>query len=123
MRGLDAETVGELLFRIAVAPAQEIDDVERVDLAQQFAAAVRFGALERLFQQSERLEAVGDFLRAIDDFADADDDGDAVFGEEEGVSVIFLVFTFSYTCFSSSLRASGCDAKRCGSVSDRADCA
>src|SRR5664280_1994992 len=38
--GLDAETVGELLFRIAVAPAQEIDDVERLDFPKQFAAAV-----------------------------------------------------------------------------------
>ena len=61
------------------------------DLAEQFAAAVRFGALQRLFQQSERLEAFGDFLRAIDDFADADDDGDAVFGDRGGGFDIFLV--------------------------------
>ena len=45
MLRLDAEAVGELLFRIAVAPAQEIDDIERGDFAQQFAAAVGFGAL------------------------------------------------------------------------------
>src|ERR1700676_5674876 len=36
---LDAETARELNFRIAVAPAQEIDDVKRLDLAQQFTAA------------------------------------------------------------------------------------
>src|SRR4030081_1530375 len=33
----DAETGGEQLFRIAIAPAQEIDDVERLDIAEQFA--------------------------------------------------------------------------------------
>ena len=38
MRRLDAEPAGQLLLRITVAPAQEIDDVERVDLAEQFAA-------------------------------------------------------------------------------------
>jgi hypothetical protein len=35
---LDAETRGDLLFRIAIAPAEKIDDVERLDIAQQFAA-------------------------------------------------------------------------------------
>src|SRR5260221_3301899 len=40
MLRLDAETVGELLLRIAVTPAQEIDDIERLDFAEQFAAAV-----------------------------------------------------------------------------------
>jgi len=57
MPGLDAETVRELDLRIAVAPAQEVDNVERLDLAQQLAAAVRFGALERFFQQSQRLKS------------------------------------------------------------------
>src|SRR5258708_28511866 len=71
----DAETAGELDFRIAIAPAQETDDVERFDFAQQFAAAVRFRALERLFEQGEGLEALGDLLQTVDDFADADDDG------------------------------------------------
>jgi hypothetical protein len=78
---LDAETLGELLFRIAIAPAQKIDDVERLNLAQQFAARILLGALERLFEQGERLEAVTDFLRAVDDFADADNDGNAVIGD------------------------------------------
>ena len=82
------------LFRIAVAPAQEIDDVERADLAEQFAAAVRLGALECCFQQGERLEALSDLLRTIGDFADADDDGDAVFGDGGGYIRHFLVFTF-----------------------------
>src|SRR5882724_5321672 len=76
----DAEAAGEQLFRIAVAPAQEIDDVERADVAEQFAAAVRFGAPQRGFQQREGLEAISDLFRTIGDFADADDDGDAVFG-------------------------------------------
>src|SRR6266446_7261625 len=75
---LDAETVGELNFRIAVAPAQEIDDIERLDIAEQFAAAVPFGALQRSFQQGKRLEASGNLLRTIDNFADADNDGNAV---------------------------------------------
>src|ERR1700682_4747037 len=34
MLRLDAETIGELDFRIAVAPAQEVDDVERLDRAK-----------------------------------------------------------------------------------------
>jgi hypothetical protein len=38
MRGPGAQPVGEQFFRIAVAPAQEIDDIERPDLAEQFAA-------------------------------------------------------------------------------------
>ena len=77
----DAEPVGKKNFGIAVAPAQEIDDVERIDLAEQFCAAVCFGALERLFQQCKRLQAIGDLLRTIGDFTDADNDGNAVGGE------------------------------------------
>ena len=80
MRRFGAEPSGKLLFRIAVAPAQEIDDVERADIAEQFAAAVGLGALQRLLEQGERLEASSDVFRAIDDFADADDDGNTVFG-------------------------------------------
>ena len=98
----DAETAGELLLRIAVAPAQEIDDVERLDLAQQFAAGVRFGAPERLLQQGERLEAFGNFLRAIDDFADADDDGDAVVGDGGGWVRHCLSFSLSHHTRTSS---------------------
>ena len=81
MRRLDAEAVGELLLRIAVAPAQEIDDIERADIAEQFCTGVRLRALQGFLEQGERFEASGDFLGAIDDFADADDDGDAVFGD------------------------------------------
>src|SRR5258705_4418813 len=92
MLGLDAETGGELNFRIAVAPAQEIDDVERFDVDQQFAAAVRFRALERSDQKSEGLKAFGNLLRTIDDFADADDDGDAGLGD--GGLRHFSGFTF-----------------------------
>ena len=80
MRRFGAEPSGKLLFRIAVAPAQEIDDVERADIAEQFAAAVGLRALQRLLEQGERLEAGSDVLRPVDDFADADDDGNAVFG-------------------------------------------
>ena len=94
MLWLDAETAAELDFRIAVAPAQETDDVERFDFAQQFAAAVRFGALERLFEQGEGLETFGNLFRTIDDFADADDDGNPVVGDGRGVIRHFLVSPF-----------------------------
>ncbi len=80
VRRPDAETLGKLPGRVLIAPAQEVDDVERFNLTKQLAAAVRFRALQRLFQQCERLEAGSDFRRPIDDFADADDDGDAAFG-------------------------------------------
>ena len=103
MRRLGAEPRGKLLFRIAVAPAQEIDDVERAELAEQFCPAVRFRALQRLFEQRQRLEAGGDVLGPVDDFADADDDGNAVFGEG-GCCDIFSCFTFEIV--SSSSRAS-----------------
>ncbi len=91
--GFDAETLGERNFRIAVAPAQEIDDVERGDLAQQLGAAVRFGTPQRLFQQDEGLEAFGDVPGAVHDFSDADDDGDAVVGN--GGGWVFHSFLFS----------------------------
>src|ERR1700694_3367916 len=80
----DAETGGEQLFRIAIAPAQEIDDVERLDIAEQFAAAVRLRALQRLLQQSERLEPGFQIRGPIGDLADADDNGDTVFGDGGG---------------------------------------
>ena len=92
MRRFGAEPSGKLLFRIAVAPAQEIDDVERADIAEQFAAAVGLGALQRLLEQGERLEASSNVFRAIDDFADADDDGNTVFGG--GYLGISSCFTF-----------------------------
>ena len=57
MRGIDAEALRQLFFRVAIAPAQEIDDIERLDFPEQFAAGVFFCALERLLQQRERLEA------------------------------------------------------------------
>jgi hypothetical protein len=46
VRRRDSETLGKLPGRILVAPAQEIDDVERLDLIKQSGAAVRFGALQ-----------------------------------------------------------------------------
>ena len=92
--GPDAETLRERNFRIAVTPAQEIDDVERADLAQQLGAAVGFGAPKRLLQQGVGLKAFGDFLGAIDDFSDADDDGDAVVGNGGGWVRHYSCFTF-----------------------------
>src|SRR5438270_13997329 len=80
VRRLDPEPSCKLLLGIAIAPAQEIDDVERADLAEQFGSRVMFRALERLLQQRQRLEPIGDFLGPVDDLADADDNGDAVFG-------------------------------------------
>jgi hypothetical protein len=46
---------------------------------EQFGAGIELRAPNRLFQQRQRLEAIGDLLRAVDDLADADDDGSAVF--------------------------------------------
>src|SRR5438445_11196419 len=40
MRGLDAEPLRQQLFRIAIAPAQKVDDVERLRLAQQLCPGV-----------------------------------------------------------------------------------
>ena len=85
---------GELLLRIAIAPAQEIDDVERAELAEQFCPAVRLRAPHGLFEQRERFEAGGDVLGPVDDFADADDDGNAVFGERGLLFDIFSCFAF-----------------------------
>ena len=90
MRGIGAEPRGQLLLGIAIAPAQEIDDVERAEFAKQFCPAVGFRAPHRLFKQRHRLEARGDVLRPVGDFADADDDGNAVFGERGGVRHFFL---------------------------------
>src|SRR6202022_2810616 len=98
MLRLDAETLRELDFRIAVAPAQEIDDVERLDRVKQSAAAVRFGALQRCLKQGKGLAAFGNFCRAIGDFADADDDGDAVVGS--GGDCPNHAFTFQSANFS-----------------------
>src|SRR5258706_1599492 len=100
---LDAETVGELLLRIAVTPTQEIDDIERLDFAKQFGARVRFGTLQRLLQQGERLEAFKNLLLTIDDFTDADDHGDAIVGDGGEWIRHFLVSL----SVSSSLRANG----------------
>ena len=89
MRRLDAEPLRELLLRIAIAPAQEIDDVERADLAEQLCRRCPLRrACSACSSRVERLEAVGDLLRPIDDFADADDDGNAVFGR--GMLAFFL---------------------------------
>ena len=92
MRRLRTDPRCELFLRVVVAPAQEIDDVERADLAEQLCAGVGLRAFQGVFEQSERLEAGSDVLGTIDDFADADDDGDVVFGER-GVCH-FLLFHF-----------------------------
>src|SRR5258708_2495748 len=76
----DAEAGAALSGRIAVAPAQEIDDVEGLDLAQQFRAAILLGPRQRLDHQCQRFKAGGEIDRMIGDFADADDDGNAIFG-------------------------------------------
>src|SRR5581483_11177311 len=82
MRRRNAEPIGQQLLRIAIAPAQEVDDGERAELVQQFRTGVLLGALHGVFEQRERLEAVRNFLRAVDDLADADNDGNAVWGGE-----------------------------------------
>src|SRR5438128_7467334 len=79
MRRLRTDACCELLLRIAIAPAQEADDVERLDLAEQPCAGVGLGTLQRLLEQRHRLEAFRDVLWPVDDLADADDDGNAVF--------------------------------------------
>ena len=80
-----------------------------LDLAEQLAAAVRFGAPERLLQQRQRLEPGGDLLRTIDDFADADDDGDAVFG---GGGRSWSLFLFRFRC---RVQSSSCEERRLAS--------
>ena len=92
MRGLGADPRRQLLLRIAIAPAQEVDDVERLDLAEQLCAGIGLGALQRLLEQSERLEPGGDVLWAVDDLADADDDGNAVFRDVAIVLVSSCMF-------------------------------
>ena len=52
MRGLGAEPRRKLLLGIAVAPAQEIDDVERAELAEQLCPAVRLRAPDALASSS-----------------------------------------------------------------------
>ena len=93
VRRLDPEPSCKLLLGIAIAPAQEINDVERADLAEQFGPGIFLRTLERCLQQRERLEACGDFLGPVDDLADADDDGDAVFGN--------VCHVFCFTSYSS----------------------
>ena len=93
MRRIGAEPRRELLFWNAVAPAQEIDDVERAQLAEQLCPAVRLRAPDGLFEQRHRLQACGDVLGPVGDFADADDDGNTVFGEG-GVVWHFFLFRF-----------------------------
>ena len=94
MRRIGAEPRRKLLLGIAVAPAQEIDDVERAEFAEQFCPAVGFRAPHGFFEQRHRLEAGGDVLGPVGDFADADDDGNAVFGEGGVLFGIFSCFTF-----------------------------
>ena len=93
MRRRDAEPLGQLLLGIAVAPAQEVDDIERAEIAEQLCPAIGFRAPHRVFEQRQRLPPGGDVLGPVDNFADADDDGNAVFGEG-GVLGIFSCFAF-----------------------------
>src|SRR5262249_51638919 len=99
MRRLNAEPRRELLLRVAIAPAQEIDHIERADLAEQLGAGIGFRALQRLLEQIKRLEALLDLLRSVDDLADADDDGNAVFQSGTGHEALrcFLFFR-TLTC-------------------------
>ena len=101
MRGAGADPCRQQLLRIAVAPAQEIDNVERLDLVKQLCAGIGLGALQRLLQQGEGFEARGDLLRPVDDFADADDDGNTICGK--GL-IGHLIFLLSIAALSSSLR-------------------
>ena len=95
MRRVGAEPGRKLLLGIAVAPAQEIDDVERAEFAEQSCATVGFRTTHRLFEQRQRFEPGGDVLGPVGDLADADDDGNAVYGEG-GVRHFFL---FSFRLF------------------------
>ena len=47
---LNTKAGGQQLFRIAIAPAQEVDDIEGVDFVEEPRAAVGFRALERFDQ-------------------------------------------------------------------------
>src|SRR5260370_28445105 len=66
VRRLEAEALCKLPLGITIAPAQEIDDVERADLAEQFGPSVLLRTLERCFQQREPLEACGSFLLPVE---------------------------------------------------------
>ncbi|GCC46512.1 hypothetical protein chiPu_0030355, partial [Chiloscyllium punctatum] len=104
MRRRNAEPLCQLLLRIAVAPAQEVDDVERLQVGEQFCAAVGLGALQRFLEQGEGLEAGRDILRTVDDLADADDDGNAVFGDAVRHSCCFTLRYWNRCLFEASLR-------------------
>src|SRR5882724_4359163 len=95
VRGSNAETIGKLPGGVLITPAQEIDDVERLNLAQQFSTRVLLGARERLFEQRERFQTFGNLLRAIRDFADADDDGNALVGDGGGYVSHGFLFSLS----------------------------
>jgi hypothetical protein len=81
MRWRDAESCREQLLRVAIAPAQKIHNVERVDFTEQRRVGVLGRASHRRLEQRQRFEACGQFRRMIGDFADADDDGNAVVGD------------------------------------------
>ena len=54
MRRRDAEALCQQLLRIAIAPAQVVDDVELLHLAERLCASVCLGAPQGVFLQSER---------------------------------------------------------------------
>src|SRR5260370_853410 len=89
-RGTDPRR--ELPFRIPVAPAQEIDDVERADLAEQLGAGVSLRALQGSSRQGARPAAGGEVRGPAADCAGPGDDGEAVLGG--GGCFIFFLFPF-----------------------------
>jgi hypothetical protein len=86
MRRARADPRRQQLLRIAIAPADKTDHIERLNLAEQFCAGVGLRAPQRLFEERERFEARSNLLRPVDDFTHADDDRHAVFLRSGAVS-------------------------------------
>src|SRR3954470_20633152 len=80
MRRADAEPLREKLLRITIAPAQEVDDVERAGVLDQLGAGIMFCTADRLVEQRQRLPTGADGLGAIAGLSDAGRDGDAFRG-------------------------------------------
>jgi hypothetical protein len=59
MRRRGAEPLGKLFLGITVAPAQEVDDIERAEFAEQLCPAIGFRAPHRMFEQRQRLPPGG----------------------------------------------------------------
>ena len=75
----NAEPLGEPGGQVVIAPADQGDDVDAVDLPQE-AARFRIGAPRRFGHQGDGLERLQHILRPVGDLADAGDDGNAVGG-------------------------------------------